>query len=56
MPNPTTDRAISSFQLDQLRGSIDRQRAEDSMRPPTLSQQPNLLNKQIELDRLNLQR
>ncbi|HYG87064.1 MAG TPA: hypothetical protein VD978_12460 [Azospirillum sp.] len=55
-PNPTTDRAITDFKLDQLRNNLDRQRAEDAMRPPDLFQQHDLMNRRFELDRMNMQR
>lgn len=55
-PSPTTDQSIAGFKRDQARSELDRLRNDPTTLTPEPWRQREMMNQQLELDRLEMQR
>jgi hypothetical protein len=55
-PSPSTDRAVADFKRDQARSELDRMRNDPTTLTPEPWRQREMMNQQIELDRLDRMR
>ena len=55
-PSPSTDRAVADFKRDQARSELDRMRTDPTTLTPEPWRQREMMNQQLELDRLDTMR
>ena len=56
LPTPSTDRAVADFKRDQARSDLDRLRNDPTTLTPEPWREREIMTKQLELDRLDMQR